>query len=170
MSDSSPVPEQYHPSLFKRLLVALYDSLLVLATVFVASALTLPFTSGEAASTNNIYMTLYLLAVIYIFFGWFWTHGGQTLGMRAWKQQLVQFDGSPVNWQQAFIRFISALPAWSLFLIGLILWIKPEVAETLTSIPGWIFALGGFIWVLLDSRSHNWRDKISGTHVILVKK
>lgn len=162
-----------HPSPLKRLLVAIYDGLLILATVFFASAITLPFTGGEATSANNIFMTIYLFAVIYVFYGWFWTHGGQTLGMRAWKQQLVQLDGSPVNWQQAFIRFITALPAWCLFLIGILLWILPEkieLAEWLTNIPKWLLTLSGFVWILLNNRNNNWRDKISGTHVILLNE
>ena len=159
-----------HPTVLKRLTAAVYDGFLILATVFIASALTLPLTGGEATAANNIFMSLYLLAVIYIFYGWFWTHGGQTLGMRVWKQK---FDGSPVNWQQSFIRFITGLPAWGLFIIGLLLWMLPdkiELAEWLTHIPKWLFALTGFIWVLLNNKSNNWRDNISGTQVILVNK
>ena len=160
-----------HPSLFKRLLAALYDSFLILAALFIAIALTLPFTKGEVAAENNIFMSLYLLIVIYIFYGWFWTHGGQTLGMRVWKQKLTQLDGSAVNWQQTFIRLLTGLPAWLLFLVGLLLWSFPdkiELAEPFASVPKWLFAITGFIWVLLDNRSSNWRDKISGTHVIAV--
>ncbi len=157
-----------YPSLLKRLFAALYDGFLILAMLFFATALTLPFTKGEIAAGNNIYMSLYLLTVIYIFYGWFWTHGGQTLGMRVWKQRLIAINDGAVNWQQSFIRFITGLPAWLIFFIGLILWIKPGIAESLTTIPGWLIALTGFIWVLLDNRSNNWRDKLSGTQIIVV--
>lgn len=159
-----------YPTLLKRLLAAIYDSFLILATVFFATALTLPFTKGEIAAENKIYMSFYLLFVIYIFYGWFWTHGGQTLGMRVWKQKLVQLDGKPVNWKQCFIRFITGLPAWLLFLIGLIFSIKTDIAESLINIPGWLLAVAGFVWVLFDNRSNNWRDNLSGTHIINVNK
>ena len=165
------MPAIEYPTLLKRLLAAFYDGFLIMATVFIATALTLPFTKGEVAADNNIYMSFYLFAVIYIFYGWFWTHGGQTLGMRVWKQRVVQLDGTTLNWQQAFIRVISGLPAWSLFLIGLLLWMLPnkiELAKELSAIPIWSFPLVGFIWVLLDNRNNNWRDKLSGTHVISV--
>ncbi len=156
------------PNLLKRLLVAIYDGLLILATIFFATALTLPFTKGEVAEGNKIYMTIYLLTVIYLFLGWFWTHGGQTLGMRAWKQRLVQIDNDQaVTWKQSFIRFITALPAWLLFIIGLILSIKTEIAESITNIPGWVFAVTGFFWVLFNNQNNNWRDKLSGTKIIL---
>lgn len=158
----------HHPKLLKRLLAALYDGFLVLAVLFIATALTLPFTKGQIAAENNIYFSLYLLVVIYIFYGWFWTHGGQTLGMRSWKQQLIGLDGSPVNWRQSFIRLITGFPAWMLFIIGLILWIKSDFAKSLTDIPGWLFAGSGFIWVLLNNTNNNWRDKLSRTHIVIV--
>ena len=159
-----------HPKLFKRMLATLYDGFLLLATLFFATALTLPLTKGVIASGNNVYMSIYLLIVAYIFYGWFWTHGGQTLGMRVWKQKLLQLDGKPVNWHQSFIRFMSGLPAWLLFIIGLLLWMLPdkiELADILTNLPKGLFMLAGLIWVLLDNRSNNWRDKLSGTHVII---
>lgn len=158
-----------HPTIFKRLLAAFYDGFLLLATMFFATALTMPFTKGEISSGNNIYMSLYLLGVIYIFYGWFWTHGGQTLGMRVWKQRLVQFDGTTVTWQQTFIRLLTGLPAWLLFLVGILLWTVPDkikLAESLVGIPNWAFAVAGFFWVLLENRSHTWRDKLSGTHIV----
>jgi len=155
------------PNLFKRLLAAFYDGLLILATLFLATALTLPFTKGEVSSGNNIYMSLYLLFVVYIFYGWFWTHGGQTLGMRVWKQKLIPTEGTTISWQQSFIRFITGLPAWLLLIIGIVLWVKPGFAESLTTIPGWVISLGGFIWVLIDNRNGNWRDKLSGTRIII---
>lgn len=160
-----------YPTLLKRLLAAFYDGFLILATLFVATALTMPFTKGEVAANNHIYMSLYLFIVIYIFYGWFWTHGGQTLGMRVWKQQVVQLDGKTIDWQQAFIRVITGLPAWGLLLIGMLMWMVPdkiELTEELSNIPKWAFGLVGLIWVLLDNRSNNWRDKLSGTHVITV--
>ena len=158
-----------HPTIFKRLLAAVYDSFLILATAFIATALTLPFTKGNISVNNNIYMSVYLLTVVYIFCGWFWTHGGQTLGMRVWKQRLVGVEGNAVNWQQSFIRFITAVPAWFLFLVGIILWVKSDIAASITMIPGWLITLTGFTWVLLNLKNNNWRDKLSGTHVITVR-
>ncbi len=163
------MPANLYPSIPKRLLAAFYDGFLLLATMFFATALTMPFTKGEIAADNNIYMSLYLLVVIYIFYGWFWTHGGQTLGMRVWKQQLVQFDGTAVTWRQSLIRLLTGLPAWLLLLVGLLLWIVPDkinLAESLQGIPNWAFAVTGFIWVVLENRSNTWRDKLSGTQVI----
>lgn len=159
------------PTLLKRLLASVYDGFLILTIVFIAVAIKLVLTGDEATSENNIYMSLYLLTVIYVFFAWFWTHGGQTLGMRSWKQKLVPYGGGSVNWKQSFIRFITGLPAWGLFIIGFLLWVLPDkitLAEWLLNIPRWLFVLTGFVWVLLDNRNNNWRDKLSGTHIIMM--
>ena len=159
------------PNPLKRLLPSAYDSLLILAVLFIATAITLPLTGGKGAKPNNIFMTLYLFSTIYLFYGWFWSHGGQTLGMRAWKQKLLSFDGKPVSWRQTFIRLITALPAWSLFLFGLLLWMVPdkiELAKGLNAIPEWLLVLCGFVWVLFENRNNNWRDKLSGTHIVMV--
>lgn len=156
------------PTIFKRLLAALYDSFLILATVFIATALTLPFTKGNISPSNNIYMSVYLLTVIYIFCAWFWTHGGQTLGMRVWKQRLISTNGCAISWQQSFIRFITAIPAWLLFIVGIILWAKSDLAASISNIPGWVLALTGFIWILLNAKANNWRDKLSDSYVIIV--
>lgn len=161
------------PTIIKRLLAAFYDSLLVLASLFFATLLTFPFTKGEISSENNIYMSIYLFAVIIIFYSWFWTHGGQTLGMRTWKQQLISLNGKSVSWQQSFLRVLSGTPAWIFFLISLLLWMFPEkthATKYLANIPAWLIVLVSFIWVLLDNRSGNWRDKITGTKIISTDK
>ncbi|MCK4951841.1 MAG: RDD family protein [Gammaproteobacteria bacterium] len=83
-----------------------YDCLLLLAILFVTTALLLPFTEGEAIKTGNMLYSIYLFIVAFLFYGWFWTHGGQTLGMRAWKIRVEQLNGHDITWPQALHRFI----------------------------------------------------------------
>lgn len=73
-------------SLGKRLLAILYDSLILLAiwlaVAIVATALnqggvTSPL--GRAAEQSAVFCFSFL------FYGYFWTHNGQTLGMQAWR-------------------------------------------------------------------------------------
>ncbi len=162
-----------HPSPLKRLLASLYDAFLVLAVTFIATAITLPITRGEVSPEHRLYMTLYLLTVIYLFYGWFWTHGGQTLGMRVWKQKVVSREGNALNWQQAFVRYLTAVPAWTVFLVGLLDWMlgdRIHLPSILATVPGWLLTIAGFLWLLYDNTSNNWRDRLSGTQVILVDK
>ena len=76
---------QTQAPVIKRLLAIFYDSFLLIAVLFLAMALLLLISGGYQFQAGNPLMTAYLFVVTFVFFGGFWTHGGQTLGMRAWK-------------------------------------------------------------------------------------
>ena len=131
--------------LFKRLAVMFYDSLLLLAILFVATACWLPFTEGEAVAVGGRpFLFIYLLVVSFIFYGWFWTHGGQTLGMKAWKVKVCQLDGESLGWGRSGLRFLAAILSWGI--VGL-----------------------GFIWILFRSDSAAWHDQLSKTKLVSYK-
>lgn len=94
--------------LFRRLGAILYDTLLLAGVLFIATALIMPLTGGRAVPAGQPLFSLYLYSLCFFFFGWFWTHGGQTLGMRAWKIRLQRYDGATITWWQALIRFLLA--------------------------------------------------------------
>jgi len=56
--------------------------------------------------TSNVYSG-YLIAVVCLFFIWFWTHGGQTLGMRAWRLKVQRMDGQSITVFQAILRLFT---------------------------------------------------------------
>ena len=132
-------------SLLRRLAALFYDSLLLLAIWFIATAMLLPFTGGEAIATNNPLLSTYLLFISFFFYGWFWIHGGQTLGMRAWRLQLRNLRPGPVTWLQALLRFMVALPAG--LLSGL-----------------------GYLWMLVDKQKLTWHDRYSETRIVQLKE
>ena len=84
-------------SLWRRLGALFYDSLLLVAIWFLATALVMLITRGQF-NAASLPFQLYILLVSFWFFGWFWTHGGQTLGMRAWKIRVLQPSGTAINW------------------------------------------------------------------------
>ncbi len=128
---------------FLRIMAAvLYDGLLLLAVLFLATAIALPFNKGQAFSSEQFLYPLWLLSVSFVFYGWFWTHGGQTLGLRSWKLTLQSLNKPRVTWFQAFIRFMAALLSWAC--LGL-----------------------GFLWILIDKNSQSWHDHLSGTQLML---
>jgi uncharacterized RDD family membrane protein YckC len=49
------------------------------------------------------------VAVNIVFFAYFWTKSGQTIGMRAWRLKVQTRDGNLISWPQAIIRSLSAL-------------------------------------------------------------
>lgn len=135
-------------SLLRRLGAMLYDFLLFGSAVLLIGFLTMLavtelFTIKNVAP-GSIFAKLffiYLLAFGYLFFGWFWTHGGQTLGMRAWKLHVITFEGNQITWTQAFFRYIYSLISW---------------------IP-----LGaGYLWMLVDKNNLTFHDRISKTAIV----
>ena len=121
----------------RRLAALVYDSLLILAVLFLATALALAL-AGGALDAHGWGFRAYLLAVVAGFFGWFWTHGGQTLGMRAWKIRVERLDGGPVDWPQALLRLAVALGTFGL----------------------------GLLWAGLDLERRALYDRASGTRVV----
>ncbi|MCG7900467.1 MAG: RDD family protein [Candidatus Thiodiazotropha weberae] len=132
------------PGLLRRLGAIFYDTLLLTALVFVATAaVTLPF--GNPTGDWLLIFQIFLFEIIpLVFFCWFWIRGGQTLGMRAWRLKLVSMEGLPVDWKQALKRHFAAI--LSLLVFGF-----------------------GFIWVVFDSDNMAWHDRLSGTRLILTK-
>jgi len=98
----------------------------------------LPLNGGEAFSAQQFFFPLYLLLVSFFFYAWFWTHGGQTLGLRAWKIKVLTLDMKPISWKQALLRFMVAIVSWGFF--GL-----------------------GFLWILIDKNQRSWHDHLSQT-------
>ncbi len=138
------------PGFWRRLAAIFYDSFLVLALVITAFTLAyLPLAMGLGMEDLRQHplarhlLTLWMVLVGVGFHLWFWTHGGQTLGMRAWRLRLVSETGGPVTWRQALIRYGVALV--SLLALGL-----------------------GFLWILIDEKKRAWHDLASGTRLVLV--
>lgn len=130
----------------RRLAAVIYDAFLLVAVLFIAG---LPLPLIPEHVLNELVVTLavrsYLLIVSFVFFAWFWTKGGQTLGMRAWGIRLIGIEGAPVTWVQAAQRFFGALLSWGC--VGL-----------------------GFIWMLFSHNNLTWHDRLSDTRIIRVAK
>ena len=119
----------------------LYDLILLAATLFAATALLLIFRGGQAFAPHDPVYTISLVITSTFFFGWFWTHGGQTLGMKAWKIRLVTLDGGTPGWGHVAVRSLYAMIGMALF--G-----------------------GGYLWMLIDPKHRSWQDIASRTRVI----
>lgn len=102
----------------KRIAAVGYDSILLLGVLFGTTALLLILNQGEAFRPGNPYYGCSLIATSAFFFCWFWTHGGQTLGMRAWKIRLVRNDGKPCGAKQALAHFLIGTLACAFFGMG----------------------------------------------------
>lgn len=133
------------PGPFRLLGVMLYDIMLLVSVLMVAAALAVAFNGGEAIGANNPFFFIYLIGVAFVFYGWFWTHGGQTLGMRAWQVYLISGNNTGISWQQAFLRFVVGIFSW--LPVGL-----------------------GYWWLWLSPDKLSWHDIASGSYLIYSPK
>lgn len=115
-------------TLLRRFGAIIYDTALAgFSIVIAAGILAVAFTALTGLKIPDALMVLLYIVMIYGFFGWFWRHGGQTLGMRAWKVRVVTDTGQPINWQQALLRCTWAVVSWAALGIGfLVAWFDPE--------------------------------------------
>lgn len=67
--------------------------------------------------------------------------GGYTVGKKIMGIRVVTASGSPLDAKKAFIRAISKVFSIAIFFIG-------------------------FIWMLFDSQSQTWHDKLAETNVV----
>ncbi len=137
--------EWNHCGLGRRLLAILYDSIVVLAILFIATV-PVVFVTGGALENSLLYRTAlqaYELLVAFAFFGGFWRVGGQTIGMRAWKIRVIRDNGERLRWRDAALRYLVAIVSWAV--LGL-----------------------GFAWSLFDRERRTWHDIASHTRLIRV--
>lgn len=141
--------------LLRRLAALLYDAFLVLAiwmalgfaAQFIAGVETNRVIDGRVQTDPVFGLLLFALmcASAAAFYVWFWTRGGQTLGMLAWRIRAQSRDGSPMTVRQALLRFLCAWP--SFFLFGL-----------------------GYLWLYFDPQGDAAHDRLSKTRVVLLPR
>ena len=132
------------PGLLRRLGAMLYDALLLLALLMLATALLMPISYGAIAMDNIAYQ-LYLLSVVTGYFVYFWLRHGQTLGMRTWKIRLVRADGQALKLGDTLRRLFFSVLSW--LPLGL-----------------------GFWWILFTRQRLAWHDRWSGTLLVRVMR
>ena len=135
------MPDKLYCPFPRRLLVMLYDGVIMLGLLMLASAAALPFGNVNKVIFQDVWFTLWLLAVCFAYLGSCWRYGGMTVGMRAWKARLVSGDGQVISWPRCLLRFV--VGAVSLSVFGL-----------------------GIAWALVDKKNRGWHDLAARTLMI----
>ena len=118
----------------------LYDALLVLALMCIA---TLPFIAargGEPVEVGDSVYRLVMLLVAWLFYAVFWSRYGRTLGLQSWRLRIETADGCKPTFATASLRFLAAIVSW---------------------LPAGL----GFWWQLWDKDQLAWHDRLSGTRL-----
>ena len=127
--------------LSRRLAALFYDWILLLGIFSLTTLLLLVFRNGQAFPAGDLSYLGALYLSGQIFFSWFWIHGGQTLGMRAWKIRLVSTCGARPSWARTLIR--GALATSGGLAMGV-----------------------GYLWAIFDPAGQTLQDIASRTRII----
>jgi uncharacterized RDD family membrane protein YckC len=146
-TEMDALPASDHPpaGLFRRLAACIYDCLLVIAILVIPASVVMAFRGGDAIPPGNLLFQVLLGLTTATFFIGFWMHGGQTLGMRAWRLRLERNTDAPITATIALIRFLGGL--LSIAACGL-----------------------GVLWIVVDPRKLTWADHLAGTHMVVIPK
>ena len=147
MTDPTTTSLRY-AGLIRRLFAIFYDCFLLIAILFIVSMLATALNQGKAVQPGDAFYPLFvfvIFALSYLYFAWFWIHGGQSLGMKTWRIQLQGCEGNVIGWKTAAIRFAVAIFSWGILGIG-------------------------FLWAVFDKKNRCWHDLISNTVIIDLRK
>ena len=137
-----------YAGVFRRLFAIFYDIFLLLAILFIFAAIAMTLNHGKAIETSDNFRPVYaifMLGICYLYFSWFWIHGGQTLGMKTWQIQMSGSDGQVIDWKTTALRFFTAFFSWG-------------------------FAAIGFLWAFFDRKKRCWHDLASKTELIDLRR
>jgi uncharacterized RDD family membrane protein YckC len=135
-----PAPGIEFASPGARLVAYIVDILVIGAVCFTFSIV--GFLIGFLLPILWVVAAAVVIIVPLAYFPWYWSRGGQTLGMKLMRIKVVRdADGGPVSVGQAILRLIGFWVSTLVFYIG-------------------------FIWIFIDSRRRGWPDLLGGTIVI----
>jgi uncharacterized RDD family membrane protein YckC len=128
----------------RRLGSLLYEVLTVIALWLLASALITTFSGSAVSGVPRTMLQFISVAIISGYFLWCWTHGGQTLAMKAWRIRVVDDHGEPLSAIHAASRLVLAS-------------------------AGMCLAGAGLWWTLLDKEKQYLHDRLAHTRLILLE-
>lgn len=119
-----------------------YEGLLLLGVLAVAFLLP---QAGLAALLGVVLpgwlLLIHVVAVIGVYFVWYWRHGGQTLAMQTWRIRVTSVDNDAPTMRHLLLRYVLA---WPSLLCGGI----------------------GLIWALFDRDRQFLHDRLAGTRIV----
>lgn len=152
------------PSIVRRLAAFLYEGVLLFGVLMFAAYLYSSLTQQRHALEGKHGLQAFLFVILAIYFAWFWSHGGQTVAMKAWHVRLVRADGQPVSQARALARYVLAY-LW--FLPALVAAYAAQIKSTPQIFT--LMLLGVLVYAAtarLHPRRQFWHDALCGTELV----
>jgi len=163
-SEPAPAERLPTPALWRRLACFVYEGVLLFGVVMATGLLYAAVTGQRNAMFGRHGLQAALFIVLGLYFGWFWSHGGQTLAMKAWRIRLVRVDGSPVSNGRAIARYLAG---WLWFAPALLAlqWVDAAGGGTIFA----FLCVGVIAYAALTSLHADrqfWHDAVCGTRLV----
>jgi uncharacterized RDD family membrane protein YckC len=152
------------PALFRRLAAFVYEGVLLFGVLMVSGLFYAALTQKANEQIDAFGWRLFLLIVLASYFCWFWSHGGQTVAMRAWHIRLVTASGGRLSKRRALARFALAW-VWFVPALGIARILGVKDGASLSA----LIALGVLAYAALATRLPDrqfWHDIVCGTRLI----
>ena len=120
----------------------LYESLVVFAVLLIGFLLPQILLSAFGLGMSNKILWLHVLALLMLYFVWFWHRAGQTLAMQTWRLKLI--DAST----------------------GATLTLPRAIARYALSWPSLLFFGAGVLWSVFDRERQFLHDRLAGTRIV----
>ena len=154
---SESIDQLMPATLPRRLFAMFYDSILCIALCMTITMIYMAIShsilgadeykqiNDSGKSINDPLLSSTLFVSVFLFFGYFWTKTGQTLGMQVWHLRVQNEDNTAITWNQALVRF---------FVSGI------SIAS---------FGLG-YLWLLFDKGDRTWQCIASDSKIVRIPK
>ena len=153
------------PTIKRRLAAFLYEGVLLFGVLMIAGIAYSASTGLRDPDAQGTFgLQFFLFLVLGLYFGWFWSHGGQTVAMKAWHIRIARPDGGSVSMPRALVRYVLS---W--------LWFAPALlAAHLSGLKsgGSLFGIvmtGVLAYAALSRFSPErqfWHDMVCGTRLV----
>jgi uncharacterized RDD family membrane protein YckC len=154
------------PSIGRRIAALSYEALLLLALVLVMSFPIAGLKGATLGGIPQVIFQIYLAAVVFAYFTWFWRHGGQTLPMKTWRFKVVAHDGGALLWQRASLRFVFAALFYGPAAAGIMMMFFPNRISPLLTMWTFLPLFATLFWARFDADRQFLHDRWAGTRLV----
>ncbi len=144
-----------------------YEGVLLFGVLMISGWLYSTLTQQRHALQGKSGLQAFLFLVLGIYFGWFWSHGGQTVAMKAWHVRLVAADGGPVSQPRAVLRYTLS---WLWFVPALAMVYAANLHSAAAIYGALLAGVVGYAGLTrLRADRQFWHDAVCGTRLITAR-
>ncbi len=144
-----------------------YEGVLLFGVVMIAAYLFSSLTQQRHALVGRHGLQVFLFLVLGVYFSWFWSHGGQTVAMKAWHIQLIEIRGNQPH-------AVSKARAWVRYMLSWLWWLPGLLLLSLSGIQGGLAVsvtmlanvLAYAFLSQLNPQKQFWHDVVCGTRLV----